>query len=335
MDINKRKAVYIICECTDLIWVEQKRPKIRDRDEYRPFWEKFEDAEAAMDHLAAGRRLTLYRVKSGKIESFRVRSIKNDSNTFTSKQQAKDFLEKLEESFDYTITRSNISVFYEGKDYNITASDKRFPMLRRACTANDLAEVVSLLNTKTKLKGTVEVKGSKIKMSGHEVPKEFAEKIVDNLIYKDDKAIKNFKKRLDTNPSKSAQRNLLKFLSHHGACLLSDGRFLAYKYTNDNFHDSHTGKYDYSPGKTVKMPRDRVVEDPKVACAAGLHVGSWGYSGGHNTVLVCVIDPIDVVSVPDDYGYQKIRSCKVKSIRRIDSPIVETVLPVSYLKSVA
>jgi len=166
-------------------------------------------------------------------------------------------------------------------------------------------------------------------MSGHKLPSRFASKLIDYVaMYEKTDIIDKFKKRLDKNPSKSAQRNLLQFLSYHGASLLEDGRFLAYKYLQDSFRDCHTGKFNYSPGKTVTMPRHEVVEDPKIACAAGLHAGSWSYSGGHKTVVVCAIDPADVVSVPDDYGYQKIRCCKIKSLKKveeaIDSPTVST-----------
>lgn len=334
---EKRKAIYIIKDYGgELVWVEQKRPKIKDHDEYRPFWDKFEDAEVAMDRIAASLRVTLYRIKDNKIESFRVRSISQNRNSFTSRDQAQERLEEITKSFDYTITRGNISIFYDGKTYNITASDKRFPRFHRACVDDDLFAILDLLDLKNKIKKSVKIFGTNMEISGHKVPSGLAKKLVDStIIYNDAKVINNFKKRLDKNTSKSAQRNLLEFLSYHGACILEDGRFLAYKYLNSNFYDMHTGKYDYSPGKTVTMPRNKVVEDPRIACAAGLHVGSWSYSGSHSTVVVCVIDPVDVVSVPDDYSYQKMRCCRVTSIKRIHDPIKDTTLPVSYLNESA
>lgn len=326
---TKRKALYILEEDEEEIWVEQKRPMFKDRDKFRPFWDNFDDAVAAMDRFAAGQRVTFYRINKNKVESYRVRRYEPNVGGYTSRQQAEDRLTVLTETIDYTITRGSISLFFKGESYTITATDSRFPKLRKACLDNDVADIVKLINLKSELKKVVDDKG---KLLGNKVPTNLGKKMQEmTLKIGDTKSLEAFKKRLAKNPSKSAQKNLLKFLDYTGGCLVADGRFLAYKYLKPNFHDMHTGKYDYSPGKVVTMPRDKVVEDCRIACAAGLHVGTWGYSGNHETMVLCVIDPYDVVSVPDDYSHQKIRACKVTSVRRIYEPIKELVVPVSFL----
>lgn len=333
INIDKRKAIYVIEEDDEGIFVSEKRPKIRDQDEFRPFWTNFNDADAIIDKIVAGRKVTLYRIKNNKIESYRVRKLESSPHAYTSREQAKEKLDTVLETLDYTITRGIISVFYRSKTYNVTASDKRFPMLRKACISDDVAGILQILNLAAELKSAkIEAHGSKLAIANTEMPDGFAKKVKDQIVIGDKKSIAAFAKRLEKNASRSARENLLKFLSYHGGCLLSDGRFLAYKYVKSDFRDYHTGQYDYSPGKTITMPRKNVVEDARVACAAGLHVGTWGYSGSSkDTVLVCCIDPADVVSVPDDYGHQKIRACKVLSLKLVTGPFSETVMPASFV----
>lgn len=329
VDKNKRKAIYIV-EKVEKWKCTQKRPKIIDRDSHRPFWDKYPDK--VLSQLSSGNRITLYKIENNEIVSFRTRKMPNSSNCFTSKNQASERLEEIFSSFDYTITRNNISVFYKNETYNITAADRRFPNVKKYCLDDDVGSVLDILNIKSKIKGALNVDNGVIDIDGSRVTDDLGKKMIDSIVYDDTKAIHNFKERLNKNPSEITREHLLKFLSYNGACLLTDGRFLAYKYVKDNFHDVHSGKFDYSPGKTVKMPRHRVVEDPNMPCSAGLHIGSWEYSGSlghyrkHIKVLLCVIDPSDVVSVPYDYDHQKIRCCKITSIKEIDEPLNKFVM---------
>jgi len=331
---EKRKAIYIMVKKGKRFCVEQKRPKIKDRDQYRPFWDDKYLARSDCKRLNSGNKITLYRIKNNKIESFRVRSIICRNDYFSSRDQAKEYYDKIKESFDYTITRSSITIFYHNKSFVITASDKRYPKLHKACFDDNISEVVRLLNLKNEVSDCVKISDdNKMKMDGEEVPVGFAKKLANSIVY-DTEVIKKFKNRLDENSSKSAKKNLLKFLSYNGACLLEDGRFLAYKYVKNNFHDLYSGTLDYSPGKVVTMPRDSVVENPEISCASGLHVGSWEYSFRSSyKMIICVIDPVDVVSVPNDYDCQKMRCCKVTSVKEITEPIKDSVLPVEYLDS--
>ena len=66
------------------------------------------------------------------------------------------------------------------------------------------------------------------------------------------------------------------------------------------------------------MPRNQVMDDPNVTCAAGLHFCSieylnsmWGHNG--HTMIV-KINPADVVSIPVDYNNSKGRCCRYEVI---------------------
>jgi hypothetical protein len=60
------------------------------------------------------------------------------------------------------------------------------------------------------------------------------------------------------------------------------------------------------------MPRSEVAHNPRQACEAGLHVGTFNYVGGHTRehVLEVHVNPRDIVSVPTDGGGQKVRVCR-------------------------
>ena len=62
------------------------------------------------------------------------------------------------------------------------------------------------------------------------------------------------------------------------------------------------------------MERCLVSDDFRVHCGAGLHVATLAYAqdyGNSESLIVIVkVNPADVVSVPEDYGCQKVRCCK-------------------------
>lgn len=64
-------------------------------------------------------------------------------------------------------------------------------------------------------------------------------------------------------------------------------------------------------GAVVEMPRDKVDSRGTVECSVGLHVGNYGYastfnSGPNVNMCLVLVDPVDIVSVPD-YAFDKYR----------------------------
>ena len=76
------------------------------------------------------------------------------------------------------------------------------------------------------------------------------------------------------------------------------------------YTDMHTGSMEIKLGEPVVMPRTECDADPRNECSYGLHVGatsyveSFGRSG--NAVLVCYVNPANVVAVPN-YDRSKMR----------------------------
>jgi hypothetical protein len=143
--------------------------------------------------------------------------------------------------------------------------------------------------------------------------------IVDRILnfiaegYKFEPLVK-FLDNLMQNPSKAALDNLYRFLEHNKMPITEDGCFLAYKRVRDDYKDIHSGTKDNSPGQTVTMPRNKVQDDPNVTCSYGLHVAALEYPSVHfgssGKIVVCKVNPRDVVSVPTDYNNQKMRVCE-------------------------
>ena len=126
--------------------------------------------------------------------------------------------------------------------------------------------------------------------------------------------LRNFWKRCQCNPRKESVQQLFAFVSRHLLTITDEGLFVAYKAVRNNYYDKHSGTFDNHPGLVVTMPRGEVTFDPNMHCAAGLHVSNYdyahGFADGDDRIVVCLVDPADVVSVPHDCDAQKIRVCK-------------------------
>lgn len=140
---------------------------------------------------------------------------------------------------------------------------------------------------------------------------------------------------LMTNPEPRAIERLPLFLEKGGLGLLPDGRFVAFKGVQQDYLSIHTGprgKIDWSVGKVAKEPREEVNPDPDATCVRGLHVGTFdyiknGYGWGNNRRLVLTaVWPHDVVAVPEEYGWGKIRVCEAEVIDDVDQAYADALL---------
>lgn len=154
----------------------------------------------------------------------------------------------------------------------------------------------------------------------------------------------NFLEKVLTNPNEHSREQLYDWLSRYDFAINEAGNFLAYKgvyerTTGDDldtypYQSSSSGKaiVDGTPysgqipngvGATVEMPRGEVAHDPSVGCHTGLHAGTWEYASTftRGPVLLVEINPRDVVSVPTDCDWQKIRTCRYTVVDVIDKKV--------------
>jgi hypothetical protein len=144
------------------------------------------------------------------------------------------------------------------------------------------------------------------------------------------KPLVNFMEKVATNPNDHSREQLFSWLARHDFSICEDGDFIAYKGVDRDFYSSFagraivngeamSGKIPWRPGTIVEMPREEVKHDPHNGCSTGLHVANWRFAVGWNgdKTLRCKINPRDVVSVPTDSDFQKMRVCRAYVIDEV------------------
>jgi hypothetical protein len=221
----------------------------------------------------------------------------------------------------WLITDQNITVNYDGQTHIVSREDSLSDKLICAVKNKKLDEIPNLVSAAKRVekfgKGNFSVVDGEIFVNGVLAPRVLGDKIVkfsnDGLPYE---PLVKFAENLQKNPSFRAVNELYSFLEKNDHPITDNGCFIAYKKVRSDFLDGHTGTIDNSVGNVVEMPRNQVNEDPTQTCSYGLHVANWDYanniySAGDNSLMLEVeVNPMDVVSVPIDYGNSKMRVCK-------------------------
>ncbi len=244
----------------------------------------------------------------------------------------------MSEPLNYQMTQDSITVIVDGKAHPVQKGAANFQALRDAIYNEKWDEALKHLTTKKSIStwsqgnftindnGTVLYKGST-----EELPAGFGKRIIKMATNGEDPTpLFKFWERLQKNPSYRSVQQLWGFLDHHGIPFTSEGRFLAYKGVNQNYTDAHTGTISNKPGVTNEMPRNKISDDPKVACHEGFHVGAKGHAQGYGSrMIICEVDPEDVVCVPYDASQQKMRVCKYTVLGNYGEDLPSTVLDTS------
>lgn len=131
-----------------------------------------------------------------------------------------------------------------------------------------------------------------------------------------------FLENLMDNPSMVSRNELYQFLEVANLPITEDGCFLAYKAVRSDYRDCHSGKFDNSVGQVLTMPRAKVDDDRTRTCSYGFHAAAYEYAKGFlpsdGRLMVVKINPADVVSVPSDYGNQKLRTCRYEVVSEVE-----------------
>lgn len=145
-------------------------------------------------------------------------------------------------------------------------------------------------------------------------------------------ALVKFLELLYANPNKGSQESLYEFISRYGLTIRKDGHFIAYKGLNSEFGSKHSGygivdgvevngTLFNKPGSILRFPRKDVNSNTGVGCAQGLHAGTHAYAtqwAGGGKLVAVAINPTNVVSVPDDCTFQKLRVCEYEVLNEVD-----------------
>ena len=179
--------------------------------------------------------------------------------------------------------------------------------------------------------GYVHVKNGTLNWNGIPMPELFTDRILDMKKEGFDfDSMLNFMCNLNDNPSDKSILELFDFMQNKNLPITQDGHFLAYKAVRPDFKDIYSGSIDNSVGEVVEVDRSKVDSNRNRHCGAGLHVGAIDYvtsygginldnhddndGDGGNQIVICKVNPADVVSVPSDARFQKLRACRYEVV---------------------
>ena len=240
----------------------------------------------------------------------------------------------------HIINSSSISIMVDGTMKSITDSHANFEKIKQAIKNGDWDNIPTLINLSKQVEDTLEaqnisditIKNGIVYYNGKPVHNTLTARIV-QMINEDFNVahMVKFMSNLMQNPSHRAVTSLYDFLEAGKIPITENGTFLAYKKVRFDYKDIHSGTFDNSIGVEVSMPRNMVDEDPEKTCSAGLHVCSYDYlphfsSTSQDRVVICEINPADVVAIPKDYKNTKMRCCKYKVIGEVDNYKTEDTL---------
>lgn len=243
----------------------------------------------------------------------------------------------------YTMTNESITVVDGGRTFVVRQTQLNFAALHKAILGQDWAAARNLLEVKTSVKHwasghfAFSEDERQLLFQGQPVPENIYARIMD-MVRKNEspRPLFRFYERLQGNPSFRSVQQLFNFLLNVGIPITPDGCFLTYKGVNDDYTDVHSRicedkncghqTYDNRPGNTHQMPRNCISDDPQVACHVGFHVGSIAYAQDFGPrVVICKIDPADVVCVPYDCTSQKMRVCKYSVVGHYGEKLPDTL----------
>ena len=219
----------------------------------------------------------------------------------------------------------NLTLVLNNRTYQVLPDHINYKMILEAlptATSDELLDIVDVEKAvATFSDGLVEIKNGQVTYEGEVVHGSISKRILEfmskGLPFQ---PLVNFLNNLMDNPSMQSQKELYDFLEHEHLPITEDGYFLAYKAVRSDFKDKYRGVFDNSVGRVVKMQRAKVDDDRARGCSDGLHAGALNYVAGYGSlesgdkIVIVKINPKDVVSVPSDCNYEKLRTCRYEVV---------------------
>lgn len=227
------------------------------------------------------------------------------------------------------ITPYSITVFANGKTLVAKSSHPNFKKIQDALKAGarDAAAIAALFDIPAAItaqtNGRVTVTRNEVLYDGKPLHNTLTARMIAMMSegYSITPLV-NFLEKLMKNPSNRAVNGLYDFLAAANIPITPEGDFLAFKKIRQNYFDIHSGKIRNAPGDEPRVTRNQVDEDPDRTCSHGLHVCSESYlphfsSDANDRVVICQVNPADVVAIPRDYNNAKMRCAGYKVIGEV------------------
>lgn len=228
-------------------------------------------------------------------------------------------------------TVDGVTVVVHNRPFHIAVTDKHYHeilgALDRGAHEEELYDILTAVRRSVeqavKLTPSMEYSGGVVTHCGRPLHGYAVEKLVELInLGKDATPLAMFLDKLQHNPSSQTIDELYLFLEHGRIPITKNGNFLVYKAIRADWKDIHSGRFDNSIGATPKMPRSAVDDRREHTCSRGLHVCGFEYlphfahTNGH--VVVCEVNPADVVSIPNDYNNTKMRVCEYRVVGEVE-----------------
>lgn len=240
--------------------------------------------------------------------------------------------------YPYVIADHTISVLFPSGLRLVDDTHINFLHVRDALRRGDFASLPNLMDipslVTTWSRGFYKIENDSLTYKDQPVPHSFETRVlsfiqegrsVDNLLA--------FHERLSRNPSHNSIKQLYQFLEHKNLPIDHEGYFYAYKGVRTDWYDIYSGTVLNTIGAQPSMARSEVDDNPRHHCSKGYHVGSLEYASsyaGGGRLLICKIDPANVVSVPEDCNCQKVRVTTYQVVEEYRGPLPSTSWVGSY-----
>jgi hypothetical protein len=219
----------------------------------------------------------------------------------------------------------NLTLVLNNKSYQVLPDHINYKMILEAlptATSDELLEIVDIEKAVASFSdGLVEIKNGQVTYEGEAVHGSISKRILEfmskGLPFQ---PLVIFLQNLMENPSMQSQKELYDFLEHESLPITEDGHFLAYKAVRSDYMDKYRGTFDNHVGNVCEMTRSKVDDDRSRGCSNGLHAGALNYVAGYGSIesndkiVIVKINPKDVVSVPSDCNYEKLRTCRYEVV---------------------
>ena len=243
----------------------------------------------------------------------------------------------------YIISNSgNVCAIVDGTTYAFSKSHPSYDKLLMYLNSKNVeyfeAEFNVAQNIANYCDGYVQIENGQFLWNDVEMPQLFTDRILQ--MKKEGVGFEpmlNFLDNMAQNPSDQSILELFDFMQNKDLPITADGHFLAYKAVSSNNKDLFTGTIDNNIGDAPEVPRESVDANRSQHCSNGLHVGAIDYvtsyggvdldnpspntddEGGGNKIMICKVNPRDVVSVPNDVRFQKLRCCRYEVVAKFDT----------------
>lgn len=223
---------------------------------------------------------------------------------------------------------NTLSFWVDGETYSVALDHPNLDEIKECVKNEDEEGLKALLDVGKAISlasdGKVVVENGCVMYNGEEIRNSLTKRILQ--LMRADLPVEplcKFLENLYENPSMASLDCLYDFLEkNEGHPITEDGHFLAYRVVRPDFKDKYSGTIDNSVGSTPNIPRNQVDNDRSKGCSKGLHVGNLEYVRSYGSVndkfLLIKVNPRDVVSVPTDCNFQKMRVCEYHVVSEHD-----------------